>query len=408
MNHLFSFYALGLGGVFLLWLGVALYVVLTRAVYDVRKRAYDLVDQVLQRRVRGALAASTPLELELAVRRLSRRALIRIAADASTPEATGRIFAERLLELDHARIVGRATSHHTEIQKWQRIAALRVLMRGRREIAWPLVEAALADADDDVVAATIVMLGRTEHPRAARLLVDALRQGIQARSRVAAQLEHFDAPLPPLLMPLLADEDPDVRFWGVTLLGRTLTPQDPAWTEIALLAHDESPSVRAAAVEALAQSAAAPARTVCVALLEDPVWYVRAHAARALQQVGDAETSNRVAELLTDGSWWTRTAAKETLAGAGAAAAQAVLPFLSSRDAFARNGAAEVLQNTGYLDLLVTELVGDPGHAPTRRRLLEIFEAGGSEIAEACARRADPRAAVYVRELMSTVDFEAA
>jgi HEAT repeat protein len=408
LNPLLSIYALVLGGVFLLWLGVALYVVLTRAIYDVRRRASELVGQLLERRARGALRASTPAELEAAIERLSKRALFRLAAEAATPETTARVLAERALERDHARIVAAAATHGTELEKWQRISALRVLMRARFDDAWPLADAALADPDEDVVAAAVATLGATEHPRAAVLLVQALHDGVLARSRVASQLDGFGAELAPLLVPFLADPDGEVRFWGVTLLGRSLAPHDPAWAEIALLARDEEPSVRAAAVEALAQSQAAPAQTIAVALLDDPVWYVRAHAARALQRVGDAATAADVAALLTDGSWWARSAAKETLAESGPAAAEAVFPLLDSSDEFARNGAAEVLQNMGYLDLLVTKLVVDPRNDLIRRRLLKIFEAGGREIAEACARRADPRAALRVRELMRAAGHDAA
>src|SRR5206468_5123225 len=133
-------------------------------------------------------------------------------------------------------------------------------------------------------------------------------------------------PIAPLLGPLLHELDPQLRYWGATLLGRYATLPDVE-AALARAARDPNPSVRAAVVESLASQQAPTAEATAVGLLSDPVWFVRVHAARALRML-DVDLGAAVAPLLADDSWWVRAAAKETLEAHPAAALDTLVGYL--------------------------------------------------------------------------------
>jgi hypothetical protein len=75
-----------------------------------------------------------------------------------------------------------------------------------------------------------------------------------------------------------------------------------------------------------------------------------------------------------------RTAAKEALQRMGSEVWSALVPYLDHADTFARNGAAEVLQNTGvYQQLLLEEATGRIDRY-RRDVLLLLAQAGGPEM----------------------------
>jgi HEAT repeat protein len=179
------------------------------------------------------------------------------------------------------------------------------------------------------------------------------------------------------LLHLLRDADPAVRFWAATLLAPYVGFGD---TALVALTRDEDANVRAAAVEALATRSGGEVREAVLALLDDPAWFVRVHAARAAGHVAGAAAAPDIARLLADERWWVRTAAKDALEGIGPDAVPALVPVLSSPDRFARNGAAEVLQDIGLVDHLALE-------SPQSPLLARIYAAGGQKFREAAEAR---------------------
>jgi hypothetical protein len=75
-----------------------------------------------------------------------------------------------------------------------------------------------------------------------------------------------------------------------------------------------------------------------------------------------------------------RAAAKEALRGFGIGVAGALIPCLDDGDAFVRNGAAEVLQDVGFVDLLSR-------HDANRALLERIYAAGGEGLRDAALLR---------------------
>jgi HEAT repeat protein len=241
------------------------------------------------------------------------------------------------------------------------------------------VNVVLDDPDEQVATAAIRTLGDIGDAWAIGILVDALRRGRGPRSRVAAELEEL-APAPgPVLVPLLRDWNPAVRFWGATLLARY---PDLAESTLIALTWDPDANVRAAAVETLGARSGTEVGAALVAALDDPEWFVRVHAARAAGHVVGDAAAPTIARLLADRQWWVRTAAKDALRGLGADAVPALLALLTHEDPFARNGAAEVLQDIGFVDFLALD-------DPSSPLLERIYAAGGAELRGAAEERVE-------------------
>src|SRR5260221_6831660 len=149
-----------------------------------------------------------------------------------------------------SRMLRRASSHRTERGKWQRISALRTLVHARDLRSRALIGRAVADGDADVVGVAVQLLGDLGDEWAVGELIEILRSGRCARSRVATELDALTPGIGRRLVRLLRDDDPLVRVWGATLLGRC---PGIGWARLAEMMHDPDPNVRAAAVEAIGE-----------------------------------------------------------------------------------------------------------------------------------------------------------
>ena len=275
-------------------------------------------------------------------------------------------------------LLRRARRHRGEAGKWRRIAALRELARSGHPRSRSLLGLGLLDPDRDVAGAAVRALGDLGDARAAEALIDALRHGWAPRSRVATQLDRLTPGIGPRLVSLLGERDPGVRFWAATLLSGC---PGTGTEQLVARARDADPNVRAAAVEALGERGERAALPAVRERLSDPAWFVRVHACRAVGRLGTADDAALVAAHLGDARWWVRAAAKEALRELGPAVSGVLLPYLEHPDGFVRNGAAEVLQDLGFVDAL------GPG-APERALLERILAAGGEGLREAARRRA--------------------
>jgi len=299
-----------------------------------------------------------------------------LAADSSLAPEVQRPVAAALVRGVGRERIRRTASAGTS---WRRVAALRALTLVEGGSAWSLLSLALRDGSATVGGATVTFLGQVNHRYAAELLTDALRSGRLSRSRVATALERFPTAIPEVIAPLLWSEEALVRYWAVTLMRRY--PSAPGlYDRLDELARDESPLVRKASLVTLAELGDARGTSVARTCLADGVPFVRAHAARALGALEGLGCASAVGALLSDRDWWVRSAAKQTLESFGPVAAPWVIPFLVHSDRFARNGAAEVLQNTGvYEQLLLEEATGRIDRY-RRDVLLLLAQAGGPEM----------------------------
>lgn len=382
------------------WALLAVWMLADRALYElnhrgVRVRGHRLVPrgpeqppEMHAERARGLLA------------RLPAAVIERLAADAGLPRwLTEPFAAHTLARKGAARFLRAASAHRGGRGRWRRIAALRILCAGGHPDAPPLLRSALLSGDPDLVGAAVSLLGDQRSPAAAEQLIQALRERLHPPSRVAARLDRFPLLVPDLILPLVRDPDPAVRFWGATLLARYGARPDVA-PALAGLVTDDDASVRKAAVESLGAVGGGEADTTALRLLEDPVWFVRAHAARALGDLERADLAPRVLPLLADPQWWVRAAVKDALQAMGPAVAPAVAGVLGHPDRFARNGAAEVLQNLGVLDELAGRAARGEASAEDQALLERAGAAGGIAPTPGTARRILPMAADRVRVLL--------
>ena len=368
-----------------IWLASMAYILVNRALYDGRHRRVRRLHDWLEKAGQTASAEERARLIERGLERLPRRTLERIAADTASPGWMAEAFAIYLVNRwGVQRWAKYARAHRREVGKWRRVAALRVLSHVRYQGLLPLLKRGLVDPDQDVVGAAIVILGGLGTREAAELLVGALPRQLHPLSRIATQLDQFQLPIVDQLLPLLKDSAPSVRFWAATLLCRY--PESQGLDKnLAELADDPEPLVRKAAVETLGSIGGAAASGTAVKLLQDPVWYVRAHAARALGDLGRQDLAGKVVALLSDREWWVRTAAKQSLLAMGEGIWKEVVPVLDHPDRFARNGAAEVLQNIGWLDRIVEQVASGDREPQKLEILKKLFSAGGGGLVQSLA-----------------------
>jgi HEAT repeat protein len=304
--------------------------------------------------------------------------------------------------------VQQASASRSPRANWRRVSALRLLAHQGYSGIVPLLAQAITDADSEIVGAAIAILGRLPDLKAADLLINALKTGQYPPSRVATYLDQFPIALPAQLRPLLHHADATVRYWGVTLLARHR--QTPGLEqELVALTHDAAPLVRRAAIASLARVNVDAAVTAARPMLTDEVWYVRAHAARAIAEAEDPDLATEVAPLLADREWWVRTAAKDALQRMGSEVWSTLVPFLDHEDQFARNGAAEVLQNIGILDSLIVLEAATARPSQTKLEMLKkIASAGGSRMTEALLDRVEEHTRPRVRDLLISLGLETA
>lgn len=329
-------------------------------------------------------------------------------ADPCIPDDTRRQLSQWLIRRWGERLAAWASSS-TKRSARRRVDALRVFVNAESDPrVLPLLREAVSDSDPRVADAAVNLLARVHQRGAAEALVGALRSGRLQASRVATALDQFPLPIADLLVPLTSDANPAMRFWATTLLAR-YGEADDLTGKLGRLVHDRDPRVRKAAVETLGTVGSADAASLALTLLGDPVWYVRAHAARALGDLGRADLAEHVLPLLADGNWWVRQAAKESLEEMGPSVWRDVIKYLDHTDAFARNGAAEVLQNLGILDSLIVLEATSRHPAPDKVDMLKkIAAAGGARMTSALLERSDAQTAQRIRALLDMLGMTGA
>jgi hypothetical protein len=332
-----------------------------------------LVGRLRGNRWRGLLqqleaAPSGPRAAE-ALSHASLAVLYRIASEATAPGDAQLAVMRALIHRVGVNQLRAAARRRTG--RWSRIAALRTLAKSGDRDAIPCLEQAMVDGRQDVKAATVVLLGQLTHPAAAGLLIDALQDNRLASSRIAAAVDAQSVDAAAIVVPLLRAPHAFLRYWGALLVQRYGSL--PGLTGmLGRLTADPDPSVRKASIDTIASLRFTQCAPQLRARLQDQVGFVRAHAARALGLLHDVSSAADVATLLADHDWQVRSAARQGLEAIGPQVEPVLIQTLSHTDPFARNGAAEALQNLGLLSGLVrTYIGGENVFAKTTMRRLE-------------------------------------
>ena len=408
----------GFAAVASLWLAMSAWVVVDRVRHDRRQGRLRSIQRALSD---PTLEALPPIERAAAVRdmltRLPTLVVYRMTGDVDLAPWVRESCARHALEqIGLQRMLRDATPHRGANRKWRRISALHALVYARPDSIHALLRAALADADADVASAAASVLLRIGDERAAEILIGGLRSARLPASRIAARLERFTIPIDDLLRPLLTSPRAEARYWAATLL-RNQHDHSGLAAAIVPLVDDADAPVRKAALLTLAAMQSPDVARLASWRLTDPVPYVRSAAINALAQTGE-RTPDRtrrqaiaagIASSLADRDWSVRTAAKDALARLGPATWRAVAAELSSTDAFARNGAAEVLQNLGVLDWTMRGIAS--GVRPSDEALDVLKRAlreGGVAMADAAMLRTKTEPIPDVHELLRSLELEGA
>jgi HEAT repeat protein len=304
------------------------------------------------------------------------------------------------------QLVRDASAHATAREKSRRTAALRILFRLNHPGWTDLAARAVDDPDVDVASVGASLIGMSDDPHAIDVMVKALREERHPASQLAVHLESSPLWTVDTVRPLLRAEEPVVRAWGASVMGR-YRQEEGLEHELGLLCHDPDAGVRKAAIQSLGRVGNRIASQAARRLLNDPVAYVRAHAALALAELDRPDMAATVAVLLGDPDWWVRQAAKESLERMGPDAWPALFRCLDHSDRFVRNGAAEVIQNLGVLDMLIVmEGATDLPSAGKIDMLRRLFAAGGVRLTDSLLERVGPLVGSRTRELLAKLELE--
>ena len=408
----------GFAAVATLWLGFSGWVVADRVRYDRSQRRLATIVRAVGD---PTLASLPPLERGRAVRDLLARLpaldVYRMAGNVDLPPwVREQCGAHALEHVGLQRMLRDATPHRGARRKWRRISALNALVYARPDSIHALLRVALADADADVASAAASVLQRLGDRRAAEILIGGLRASRLPASRIAARLERFPIAIDELLRPLLTSPRPEARYWAVTLLRNQRA--DGALAEaIVPLVDDPDGPVRKAALLTLGAMQAADVVRLATWRLTDPAPFVRTAAIQVLAQTGErtpdrarrSALASMIAPSLADRDWSVRTATKDALVRLGPATWRAVAAHLSSEDRFARNGAAEVLQDLGVLDWTLRGIASGVRPSPEAVDVLKrALREGGMPMADAAMLRSEAEPIPAVDELLRSLELQEA
>ena len=300
--------------VFLTWLGLSGYIVLSRLRYERRNNLLDTAMLQLGHSQPVMLNAKTRSDLVLPIiTRLPQLVVYRAAADVAVYAPVAQVFAVHALARWGASVFTIASEPRPETDRWERISALSILTQVRADCIYDLLFDALQDQDPDVASSAAVFLGRLQDRRAAERLVTALRLNLYLPSFIARQLDNFKIPLDGLLAPLLDLDNSQVRYWAVVLLARHGGGGERHVQKIARMAEDPDPVIRKAVAQTIGMLEASSEILTVLILLYDEVAFVRVQAAKALGRLKRSEFQGSLVAMLEDPVWRVRLAAREAL-----------------------------------------------------------------------------------------------
>jgi len=229
--------------------------------------------------------------------------------------------------------------------KWSRIEAILALGLSGASSAIAVFEKGLFEKDADISYFCMLSLGQIQTELSLKILLSFLKKNKLSRQKVASILESFPPSAADIIVKLVDDPDPEVRFWATKILSRFKPVKYMG--KIKALSWDKSAQVRAAACECFGNIGGKEAEEILIPCLKDESWLVRVQAAQGLAKAIGGRSAKYIAELLSDNSLNVVEAAKEILIQNIDASLPYLKKILDGQDELARKMAVEVLTTAG-------------------------------------------------------------
>lgn len=256
-------------------------------------------------------------------------------------------------------------------------AARRLGKIGDTEAVGPLKDM-LSDRREEVREAALFALGRMGTLPALKAMCETLGAGDRwAQEKVAEAMEEMGDECHTVLCELLREGNAACRAFAAEVAGTVGGNEEAVLLEEAL--HDQEIDVRARAASSLGRLRQRASRPALRKALQDPAWEVRCQAAKALGLLGDGDDAEALSDVLRDTSWWVRQNAAAALQELGERGEQVLVETLWDGDRFARETAAQALEEAGLLEKLALEMREgrvDRGKEKAVRRLAEMGRVG--------------------------------
>ncbi|MFA5500108.1 MAG: HEAT repeat domain-containing protein [Candidatus Omnitrophota bacterium] len=244
--------------------------------------------------------------------------------------------------------------------KWKKIEAILSLGYIKASEALGILEEALLSRDKDIAYFAIISLGQIKTIEAARMLLKVLIKDPANSYKIVSILQDYPKEILDDVVKLIDYHDPMVRYWIAVLLSKFAPAQ--YINNIEKLVHDSSPDVRAAACKCLGNIGSSEAKEALITCLKDDSWQVRREAVLGLSKIMKGAVIPHVIGFINDASWSVVDAVKEAMTDNIDASLPYIEKFLTSDDEIPKKYSIYALQDSGYLDKLLGELLsGDPG-----------------------------------------------
>lgn len=239
---------------------------------------------------------------------------------------------------------------------WHRQRALAKLGRTRAPEAIPALAEALDSHDPAVVTAAVRGLGHMGISKAAAPILDRLAQGTLRTATVPLKhaLVNTCRERPSVIVPFLSAVTPPLRELLTQVLGQIATPE--LAEDLAVLAGDSSPEVRAAAARALGACSLDLAVGLLFTLVLDDVWFVRLRAVSSLGNLHDPATIDSLVRCLSDPNRIVRQRAAMALVPLETKAGSILKKVIAKKDKYALHSFVSELQRSGQYSELVVSL----------------------------------------------------
>ena len=252
--------------------------------------------------------------------------------------------------------------------KWRRIEALISLGYIGGETATGVLQNSLTDKDRDVAYFSVMALGKVKTPESARILLEAIGGRAFDGGRIISVLEDFPPFVSDEAALAMGHQDPLIRFWAVRLLMH-FRPERLV-RNIEKLAGDPSPQVRAAVCECLGKIGVSSSASVIRKQLHDPVWFVKRQAIKALSRLIGAECIPEISGFLADENIMVRDGVKKAMAHDIRASLSYIERGFQEGPLSLKKDYAEVVETSGYLTVIFSDLLFGEAPVKDRARLL--------------------------------------